>query len=102
MPNEFLRAIYLVIHQIPPGKVCSYGLIAKMAGYPGYARHVGKALAQLPEGSQLPWHRVLNSQGQISLKGQRFDAQRQALLNEKITVSETGRVSLKQYLWQGD
>lgn len=92
--------IFAVIHQIPHGKITSYGEIAKLAGYPGYARHVGKALANLPEGSKLPWHRVLNSQGQISLKGADLQRQRRKLVAEGIDVSDSGRVSLKKYKWQ--
>ncbi len=52
--DQFKAQIFAVIHQIPLGKVATYGQIAKMAGYPGYARHVGKALGNLPEGSALP------------------------------------------------
>lgn len=50
-----------------------------MAGYPGYARHVGRALGNLPEGSKLPWFRVINSQGKISLKGRDLDRQKPSL-----------------------
>ncbi|OEF25665.1 MGMT family protein [Vibrio rumoiensis] len=97
--NEFHTQIFTVIHQIPKGKISTYGSIAKMAGYPGYARHVGKALGHLPEDSTLPWHRVVNSQGRISLKGNDLTRQRGKLLNEGIEVSELGRISLKRYLW---
>lgn len=48
--DQFLQQIFVVIHQIPVGRVSTYGAIAKMAYYPGYARHVGKALGHLPEG----------------------------------------------------
>ncbi|EGU35514.1 DNA base-flipping protein [Vibrio scophthalmi] len=98
--DQFLVQIFAVIHQIPHGKVTSYGEIAKLAGYPGYARHVGKALGNLPEGSKLPWHRVVNSQGQISLKGEDLQRQRRQLLAEGIEVSDSGRISLKKHKWQ--
>ncbi|ODS11769.1 DNA base-flipping protein [Vibrio scophthalmi] len=98
--DQFLVQIFAVIHQIPHGKVTSYGEIAKLAGYPGYARHVGKALGNLPEGSKLPWHRVVNSQGQISLKGEDLQRQRRRLLAEGIEVSDSGRISLKKHKWQ--
>ncbi len=71
-----------------------------MAGYPGYARHVGKALGNLPEGSKLPWFRVINSQGKISLKGRDLDRQKAKLEAEGIEVSEIGKVSLRKYKWQ--
>lgn len=98
--NEFHMQIFTVIHQIPKGKISTYGTIAKMAGYPGYARHVGKALGRLPEGSTLPWYRVVNSQGKISLKGNDLLRQKTKLVDEGIEVSELGKISLKQYLWR--
>jgi len=81
--DQFLAQIFAVIHQIPKGKVSTYGEIAKMAGYPGYARHVGKALGNLPEDSKLPWFRVVNSQGKISLKGRDLERQKKKLEAEK-------------------
>lgn len=98
--DQFLAQIFAVIHQIPCGKVSTYGEIAKMAGYPGYARHVGRALGQLPEGSSLPWFRVINSQGKLSLKGEAFERQKNALIEEGIEVSPEGRVRLARYRWQ--
>lgn len=98
--DQFLMQIFAVIHQIPYGKVSTYGEIAKLAGYPGYARHVGKALGNLPKGSKLPWFRVINSQGRISLKGECLVRQREALIAEGVEVSLDGKVRLKQYRWQ--
>ena len=59
--------IWQVIALIPTGKVASYGDIASHAGLPGAARRVGYALRHLPQGTRIPWHRVVNSQGRISL-----------------------------------
>ena len=59
--NTFLNHIFATIAQIPPGKVTTYGEVAKLSGYPGYARQVGRALANLPNESKLPWFRVINS-----------------------------------------
>jgi methylated-DNA-protein-cysteine methyltransferase-like protein len=98
--DQFLMQIFAVIHQIPLGKVSTYGEIAKMAGYPGYARHVGKALGNLPSESKLPWFRVINSQGRISLKGEDLVRQREALIAEGIEVSNDGKISLRKYRWQ--
>ncbi|WP_159651852.1 MGMT family protein [Vibrio atypicus] len=98
--DQFLMQIFAVIHQIPPGKVTTYGEIAKMAGYPGYARHVGKALGNLPKGSKLPWHRVINSQGKISLKGEDLVRQRTLLIEEDVEVTMDGKVRLKKHKWQ--
>jgi len=97
--DQFLIQIFAVIHQIPCGKVTTYGEIAKLAGYPGYARHVGKALGNLPKDSTLPWFRVINSQGKISLKGEDLVRQRELLIAEDIKVSINGKISLRTYLW---
>lgn len=96
----FEQQIYYVLKQIPKGKISSYGVIASMAGYPGYARHVGRLLSNLPEGSTLPWFRVLNSQGKISLTGADLERQKQLLIQDGVAVSEAGKVNLKMYLWQ--
>lgn len=98
--DQFKAQIFAVIHQIPFGKVATYGQIAKMAGYPGYARHVGKALGNLPQGSSLPWHRVINGKGEISLKGDSFLRQRSILMEEGVEFSVKGRVRLKEFGWQ--
>ncbi|MDG3088580.1 MGMT family protein [Vibrio hannami] len=99
--ENFLPQIYAVIYQIPHGKVTTYGEIARLAGYPGYARHVGKALGNLPEGSKLPWHRVINSKGEISLKGDDFLRQKSLLESEGIGVNANGKISLRLYRWNG-
>ena len=98
--DQFLIQIFAVIHQIPRGKVTTYGEIAKLAGYPGYARHVGKALGNLPKDSRLPWFRVINSQGKISLKGNDLARQRALLMAEDLEVSCEGKVALRKYRWQ--
>ena len=98
--DQFLVQIFAVIHQIPCGKVTTYGDIAKLAGYPGYARHVGKALGNLPKDSKHPWFRVINSQGRISLKGQHLVRQRELLIAEDIEVTNDGKVSLRKFRWQ--
>ncbi|MCL9781795.1 MGMT family protein [Vibrio sp. S4M6] len=97
--DQFLQQIMLVISQIPQGKVTTYGEVARMAGYPGYARHVGKALSKMPRDSKLPWFRVINSQGKISLKGEAASRQRKLLEQEEVNISENGRIRLKQYRW---
>ncbi len=64
--KQFAAAVYTTLRQIPSGKVISYGQLAKLAGFTNYSRHVGYLLKNLPESSQLPWHRVINGQGKIS------------------------------------
>ncbi len=98
--DQFLSQIFIVIQQIPSGKVSTYGEIATMAGYPGYARHVGKALSRLPKDSTLPWFRVINSAGKISLQENSFIKQKRKLEEDGIEVSSSGKVNLKRYRWQ--
>lgn len=67
MPSQTLKhMIWQVVYSIPEGEVMSYGQIARLCGYPGHARYVGAVLKQLPDDSQLPWHRVINAQGRLS------------------------------------
>lgn len=99
--DDFAGQIYAQLHQIPIGRVSTYGDIAKYAGFPGYARQVGRLLATLPEGSTLPWHRVINAKGMISLTGKNMHRQRRLLLKEGIEVSDTGKIRLAIYRWDG-
>ena len=91
------RAIWAAVERIPPGRVASYGEVAGMAGLPGRARLVGKLLGQLPPNSGVPWHRVVNSQGKISLQGQSALRQRRLLEAEGVQFSDAGRISLRRY-----
>ncbi|PSW18851.1 hypothetical protein C9I98_15225 [Photobacterium sanctipauli] len=99
--DDFASQIYTQVHQIPIGKVATYGDIAKFSGFPGYARQVGRLMATLPEGSSIPWHRVINSKGAISLTGHDLERQRKKLVAEGVEVSETGRIRLAKYRWDG-
>ncbi|WP_373185214.1 MGMT family protein [Halopseudomonas sp.] len=89
-----------VLASIPPGQVTSYGRLAKLAGMGRGARLAGRWLGQLPEDTSLPWHRVLNSQGQLSLPANQPAGQEQyqRLLAEGIIVTNR-RVDMKRYGW---
>ena len=91
--------IWQVINAIPPGRVCTYGKVAQLAGLGRAARLVGRTLRELPAGSKLPWHRVINAQGQISLPvgSTGHDRQRSRLAAEGIEFSVTGKISLTKY-----
>ena len=92
--------IWQIVHQIPRGRVASYGQVAKMAGLPGYARYVGYTMKTLPAGTRLPWYRVVNSQGRLGFKpGTRQYLQQKSLLESEGVVFIKGRFSLKQYRW---
>src|SRR5689334_2449571 len=96
------QRIYSTVRRIPLGRVATYGQIAKVAGFPGRARQVGYALAALPNGSTVPWHRVINAQGRLSLERTVAGGgvvQRQRLEREGV-VFEGSRVSLQRFGWK--
>lgn len=99
-PEEHKEVFFQVLASIPPGKVTSYGKIAELAGMGRGARLVGRWLGQLPEDTRLPWHRVLNSQGKLSLPADSISGakQRDRLLAEGVLVRD-GRVNLRHYGW---
>lgn len=100
-PAESRRtALYLTLSQIPPGHVISYGELAHLAGLGRAARWVGRTLSQLPEGSSLPWHRVLGAGGRLSLQAGTAsgDEQRARLRAEGITI-RNNRVDMQRHGW---
>lgn len=101
--KELAQLILQVVALIPYGKVATYGQIAKMAGLPKHARLVGRVLQQV-EDKPLPWYRVINSQGKISLS--KLDAQGDNLqiikLQAENIVVNAGKINLKLYQWDGE
>lgn len=97
----FRQRIYLVVQDVPPGQVTTYGDVAAVAGSPRAARQVGYALAALPEGSDVPWQRVINAQGRISFRGDdvRGMEQRKRLQDEGIEFDGDGKVALASLRW---
>jgi methylated-DNA-protein-cysteine methyltransferase-like protein len=100
MNDQDLQAIYLVIHSIPRGKVATYGQIATIASLPGKARMVGKILPRLPQGSTIPWHRVINEAVKISLPegSDSYEDQKRRLEQEGIVFSGV-KIKLKIFQW---
>ncbi|MDH0053288.1 methylated-DNA-protein-cysteine methyltransferase-like protein [Pantoea sp. PA1] len=98
--DSFKQRIWQIVAAIPSGSVTTYGDVALLAGSPRAARQVGGVLSRLPEGSTLPWHRVINRHGTISLQGDRLFRQRDALEAEGVEVSDAGEIDLDQYRWR--
>ena len=90
--------IWQVVADIPFGKLASYGQVAELAGLPRGARRVGRCLSRLPAGTRLPWHRVVNASGRISLAGDAGLRQRELLLGEGVTF-DGDRVNLCCCRW---
>ncbi len=112
-PAIFNPLVWQIVRQIPFGKVSSYGQIASMIPPPsGYdplryahvrARWVGTAMRLVPTDSDIPWHRVINSRGTISILPQPGgrDEQRERLEAEGVEFDDNGRVNFKIVGWQG-
>ena len=99
--NEFEQQLYAWLAQIPPGMVVTYGQLASLIGRPNGARWVGRQLSELPPGSKLPWHRVVNAQGRSSLPLEKGGSNRQLrLLQREGVLVVDGRVSLGRYQWE--
>lgn len=97
------QRIWQTVNLIPSGKVASYGQIADLAGLPGRARLVGKVLAQVPDTLNLPWYRVLRSNGQLAFpKGSEEAKTQTGLLQQDNIVVLNHRVKLKDFQWQPD
>ena len=97
--------IWNVVYAIPEGRVASYGQIAELAGVSGGrgARMVGWALGQAPDRATLPWHRVLNVQGKISIpEGSRARTEQIRRLTAEGIVVNDGRVDMRRYKWEPD
>jgi len=92
--------VYRVVRRVPPGRVATYGQIARLAGSPGAARQVGYALASLSESTTVPWHRVVNARGAISLRrGGGGATQRIRLEAEGVRFGAGQRVALSEFRW---
>ena len=102
MSTSLFDEVYRVVAMIPQGRVATYGQIAAYLGNPRAARTVGWALSSLPSGMDVPWHRVINSQGRISGSSQGYRAHEQmALLEEEgIVFDESGRIDLDECGWE--
>jgi len=105
--NPHYQQIWQTVQLIPQGKVACYGQIADLAGLPGRARLVGKALGKVPkagwQGKTVPWFRVINSQGKISFpQGSEYFEKQKVFLQDDQVVVIGARVKLKDFQWQPD
>ena len=101
---RFARAVFQVVREIPRGRVATYGQVAAVLGHPRAARAVGGALSRLPAALQrlVPWQRVINAAGRISIRGDlhRPDLQRQLLELEGVRFRRD-QIDLRQFRWAG-
>lgn len=101
MLTLFTQKALEVIAHIPEGKVLTYGRTAALCGNPGSARQISRILHSMSKKYDLPWHRVVNSKGKISLKPSRgYELQRALLESEGIEFSRTNTIDLAVFLWR--
>ena len=99
--------IYAVVRRIPAGRVATYGQVAALAGRAGHARQVGYALSALPDGSDVPWQRVINARGEVSARAPaggvgvaREGYQRHLLEEEGVVFNSAGKIDLRRFRWR--
>jgi len=98
---EFENRVKRVIKAIPCGKVASYAQVAALAGNHRAARQVVRVLHASSAKDRLPWHRVINSRGGISLKrGRGFEEQKRLLIGEGVRIDSRGRIDLDEFQWE--
>ena len=101
MLMPFTQRVLQVIKSIPQGKVIAYGRVAALAGNPRGARQVSRILHSMSGKHDLPWHRVVNARGKISLPpGRGYELQRALLESEGVCFSPAHTIDLKRCLWQ--
>jgi methylated-DNA-protein-cysteine methyltransferase-like protein len=102
MPSSHYERIYAVVRAIPSGRVATYGQVAARAGIPRGARQVGYALNALSANTSVPWHRVVNARGRISLApgGSAGIEQRMRLEAEGVRFDQRGAIALERFGWR--
>jgi methylated-DNA-protein-cysteine methyltransferase-like protein len=103
-PLNRYHAIWNLVRRIPRGRVATYGQLAALAGFPHAPRLAGYALHALPDGSPVPWHRVVGAGGKLSLARLSLDGawtQRLRLEREGVGFDARGRVRLDLHAWRG-
>ncbi len=96
--DERLARIYAAVKRVPKGRIATYGQVARLAGLPGRSRLVGKALVVLTD-KTVPWHRVINASGRISLRGEPAREQQRRLEREGISFRASGRIDFERFRW---
>lgn len=99
--SPFTRRVWRIVRRVPRGRVVSYGGVAALMGAPRAARAVGRALCVLPDGSDVPWWRVINRNGEISIRCMVHgpQVQRALLEGEGVRFDRRGRVDWRRFGW---
>ncbi|RBP84836.1 cysteine methyltransferase [Marinomonas rhizomae] len=95
--DRFKSQVFHILSEIPKGECIAYGELAKLAGFPGYARQVGSLMKKLPKNTKLPWHRVVNAQKRISFaentdgflrQKEKLEKEGWIIVGNKLTINE--------------
>lgn len=101
MSEEFTKRVIIVVKSIPEGKVATYGQVAFLAGNPRGSRQVARILHSSSRKENLPWHRIVNRSGEISLEiGFGYEEQMYLLKKEGIGFDKNGKIDFSKYLWE--
>jgi methylated-DNA-protein-cysteine methyltransferase related protein len=101
--TSFTEKVIRIIQSIPAGKVMTYGQVASAAGSPRAARQVVRILHSMSDKYNLPWHRVINSKGEIGFQNEEmFFTQKTLLQSEGIEFEDEKKISLNRFIWQTD
>ena len=100
LDRSFTEEVVATVRRVPYGKVTSYGDIAALLGTPRAARGVGHVLSRLPEATNVPWWRVVNRRGEISIPHMGGRIQRMMLEQEGVRFGSGGRIDLKRFGWR--
>lgn len=104
MDARFYERVYARVAEIPAGKVCTYGKIAELAGYPRASREVGLAMSRVPIGTGLPCQRVVNKNGTLApdyaFGGK--EQQKKQLQAEGVAFLDDGTIDMPKHLWTYD
>lgn len=95
--TPFSEQAIAIMQSIPKGKVATYGQIAILAGNHRAARRISRLIHTCSKKYNLPWHRIVNIQGKISLKGEKFEMQYELLKSEGIEFGLGNAIDLKQF-----
>lgn len=99
--HSFADQVYAVVRRIPRGRVVSYGGVAAILGRPRGARGVGMVLSALPPNTDVPWWRVINRLGRISMPHPGGTIQRMVLEEEGVEFGEDGAIDWERFGWEG-
>jgi methylated-DNA-protein-cysteine methyltransferase related protein len=98
--RDLLRQrVLATVDDIPRGKVATYGDVAREAGLGRRARFVGRVLRELPSGTSLAWHRVVQAGGAIAIRAG-WQEQRRRLAREGVPVDPRGKLDLARHRWR--